>query len=156
MCAIVDADIAHQVFGSDRPEAGAKFFQWINTGNGRLVVGGKLLEELDKASKGFRQWAKDAQIAGRMKRENESRVNARVEKLRSERVYTSDDPHTVALAQVSGARLLYSNDKKLQRDFKNRNLIDNPRGSIYTTNKYICFHRSHKGLLGKKGLCQAQ
>ena len=42
-------------------------------------------------------------------------------------------PHVLALAQVSGARLLYSNDQTLQRDFKNSKLIKNPRGNVYTT-----------------------
>ena len=37
MCAIVDANVAHEVFSSDRPEAGVKFFNWIKT-RGRLVV----------------------------------------------------------------------------------------------------------------------
>ena len=30
MCAIIDANVASEVFGTDRPEAGARFFDWIN------------------------------------------------------------------------------------------------------------------------------
>ena len=44
----------------------------------------------------------------------------------------SDDPHVLALARVSGARLLYTNDANLMADFKNKRLIDDPRGSVYT------------------------
>ena len=39
MCAIVDANVASEVFGTDRPEAGARFFDWINARSGRLFVG---------------------------------------------------------------------------------------------------------------------
>ncbi|MYH42126.1 MAG: hypothetical protein F4017_01170 [Acidimicrobiaceae bacterium] len=45
----------------------------------------------------------------------------------------SDDHHVIALAQISGARLLFSNDKDLHKDFKNRQLIDQPTGTVYST-----------------------
>ena len=48
MCAIVDANVVSEVFGSNLSPAGEKFFDWLNKGSGRLVVGGKLLEELKK------------------------------------------------------------------------------------------------------------
>ena len=49
MCAIVDANIANEVFNSARrTAAGEKFFEWINTGTGALVIGGELLNELNK------------------------------------------------------------------------------------------------------------
>lgn len=35
----------------------------------------------------------------------------------------SDDPHILALASVSGARLLYTEDAELIRDFKNRLIL---------------------------------
>ena len=47
MCAIVDANVVSEVFGSNLPPAGEKFFDWLNKGSGRLIVGGKLLEELE-------------------------------------------------------------------------------------------------------------
>ena len=51
MCAIVDANIANEVFNSARRiAAGEKFFEWINTGTGALVIGGELLNELNKTS----------------------------------------------------------------------------------------------------------
>ena len=55
MCAIVDANVAREVFGPSAPPAGEKFFAWLNKGSGRLVVGGKLLEELEASSKDFRE-----------------------------------------------------------------------------------------------------
>ena len=44
----------------------------------------------------------------------------------------SDDAHILALARRSGARLLYTCDSDLIGDFKNKQLIDQPRGKIYT------------------------
>ena len=49
MCAILDANVAGQVFGTGRPPAGAKFFEWIDSGRGRLVIGGRLRRELESA-----------------------------------------------------------------------------------------------------------
>ena len=48
-CAL-DTNDASEVFGCNRPPAGIGFFDWINTGNGHLVVGGRLLVELDRGS----------------------------------------------------------------------------------------------------------
>ena len=156
MCAIVDANIAAEVFRPDRPQAGKKFFDWIHTGSGRLVVGGKLLKELDKSSRGFRQWAKVAGLSGRMRTADQSQVDARAEELRGEKKYRSNDPHIIALAQVSGARLLYSNDGKLQQDFKDKNMINSPRGKVYSTHESKNFSVSHKQLLEKKDLCRVE
>ena len=44
MCAIVDANVAYEVFGRDRPPAGERFFDWLSSPRGQLVVGGKLRE----------------------------------------------------------------------------------------------------------------
>ena len=85
-----------------------------------MVVGGKLLEELEKSSAEFIRWGQEAQLAGKMRIVNKSEVDARTEQIQSEGTIRSDDPHVIALAQVSGARLLYSNDGNLQQDFKNK------------------------------------
>ena len=59
-----------------------------------------------------------------------------------------------ALAKISGARLLYSNDKDLHQDFKDKNLIDNPRGRVYSTLESKNFSVSHSRLLKKRDLCR--
>ena len=46
MCAIVDTNVVHEVFGRQPTDAGEGFFRWLNSGKGKLVVGGKLKEEL--------------------------------------------------------------------------------------------------------------
>ena len=152
MCAIVDASVAGKVFGSDRGEADKKFFEWITSGRGRLVVGGQLLEELNRTS--VREWARQALNAGLIRSVSKTRLKEREEVLLRQYQCESDDLHVIALAQVSGARLLYSNDRKLQKDFANKNLINNPRGKVYSTIKSRHFEESHKRLLKRKDLCR--
>lgn len=159
MCAIIDANVAHEVFGTKRPEAGQKFFEWINTGIGRLVVGGKLLEELYRSSTNFRRMGQQLQLAGKMTIVNEDTVNSRTEKLINEGLCKSDDEHIIALAQISGARLLYSDDGDLLQDFKNKRLIPNPRGKVYAARgdgklRDGRFEPNHDRLLKRKNLCQ--
>ena len=151
MCAIVDANVVPEVFGHDRPAAGAEFFKWINREGGRLVAGGRLLEELERTV--AREWVRQAMIAGRIRAEDNSEVDARAAELRDSCI--SDDPHVIALAQVSGARLLYSNDQDLHRDFRNERLIDGPRGSVYATRDGKGFRDRHRRLLRRKNLCRS-
>ena len=156
MCAIVDANVAHEVFGPNPPPAGDGFFQWIMNGRGHLVAGGKLLEELERSSGEFRQWASQAVRAGTMTIVNESELETRTREVEATGDHQSDDPHVLALAQVSGARLLYSNDAALQSDFKNKQLIDNPRGKVYSTRENKDFTQSRKRLLRRPDLCAGQ
>ena len=153
MCAIIDADVAHQVFGANRPEAGAEFFKWLNTGRGRLAVGGRLRAELRRTS--AENWMQQAILAGRITQIDDVEVEARTVELETQRLCKSNDPHVLALAQVSGARLLYSNDGNLARDFKSKRLVEFPRGKVYSTDRGEGrFQRSHKGLLTRTDLCR--
>ena len=154
MCAIIDSNVANEVFGSNRPEAGEKFLQWLNTGKGRLVVGGQLRNELYQYD-WFRKWAKEAALAGRVKVVNEEKVRATTILIASTGKCRSNDPHIIALAQISRARLLYSNDIALGRDFKNKELVDGPRGTVYTTNGSPLFTRARRQSLNKPDLCQS-
>ena len=150
MCAILDANVVHEVFGSDRPDAGMEFFSWINTGTGILVAGGKVLAELTQNSK-FRDWQKEATLAGKIRIVNEEYIQTAAQ---DEAPCISDDPHVIALARVSGARLLYSNDKDLHKDFKNKALINKPLGKIYTTLRDRNTTKVHRELLRRKTLCR--
>ena len=158
MCAILDANVVPDVFSSDQLTAGKEFFKWINSGIGRLVVGGKLLEELNRTS--ARVWARRALNRGLIRSVSEGKVRERTEKLQNEGLYGSDDPLVIALVQVSGARLLYTNDEKLQRDFRNKNLVDNPAGKVYSTkpknNPNKEFRPVHRNLLRRNDLCRVE
>lgn len=152
MCAIVDANVSHQVFGENRPPAGEEFFKWLNKGKGRLVVGGKLRLELYQTR--FHLWEREAFRRGFIQEFNDEEVVEKALELRDSRACKSNDPHVIALAQVSGARLLYSNDDSLQDDFQDRRLLDNPRGKVYTTrvNRHVTL--AHESLLKRRNLCK--
>lgn len=171
MCAILDNDVVHQVFISDdrlktrddnRPEAGKAFFKWIDSGKGTLVVGGQLLRELAR-TRSFSAWMQAHIQSGRgVIRIGDEEVDAKTQMLRQANLCRSNDKHVIALAQVSGARLLYSNDGLLHDDFEDKKLIDNPQGKIYTTRKHkdappeqdnTRFRSSHRNML-KRNLCQ--
>ena len=155
MCAILDADVVGEVFGRGRQEAGNGFYQWIITGKGHLVAGGLLLNELRKGLASFKEWERQLKLSGKLRVVGANQVDGRADELRSEKLCVSGDAHIIALAQISGARLLYSNDSDLHRDFKEKTLIDGPRGKIYSTQKSKAFTKSHRQLLNREDLCQS-
>ena len=151
MCAIVDASVRDQVFGEKRPEAGKFFFDWLNRGMGnpKLVIGGKLLQEL-KGSGNFESWLQAAQLAGRTRIVPDKEVDNATKELENLNICKSNDQHVLALARVSGARLLFANDGDLQQDFKNRQIVG---GMIYSTLRSENVTRTHKDLLSRNDLC---
>ena len=163
MCAIIDSNSVHEVFGENRHQTGEKFFDWLcgKKGKGRLVVGGKLRGELHRGSQGFRGMAEELYASGKLRHISDEKVDAEMNKLDEQGLCNSDDSHIIALARVTGARLLYSNDKDLKDDFTNHNLINGPRGKVYSTrymrngNEVIKkYDRSaHGGLLKNPDMC---
>lgn len=151
MCAILDANVAHEVFGDARTELGIRFFEWIDNGYGRLVVGELLLDELDSTK--ARIWLREAIIAGRVRVIKKEMVREQTRQLHEQKVCKSNDLHIIALAQITRARLLYSNDRQLHQDFKNRNLINNPTGKVYSTYRHARLTTGHTKLLSQRDLC---
>ena len=154
MCAILDANVVAQVFGDNRPSAGEEFFAWLVRRHGRLVVSSELKKELDRGHRRFRAWAVEAQAAGRLISAPEEDVIRKTEELRQAGSCRSNDAHIIALAQVTKARLLYTNDRDLHADFTDRRLINAPKGRIYTTRKYSDFRTSHRNLLSDTNICR--
>jgi len=152
MCAILDASVVSQVFGNKRPPAGKAFFDWIAYRHGRVVVGGKLDQELERNGR-FRLWIRDALLSGKARRLAGQQVDAVADQLTSDGACRSNDPHVIALAQLSGARLLYSNDKKLNSDFLNGELVPPPSGNVYTTLHDRDFTPRHRALLNRRDMC---
>ena len=152
MCAILDASVVSQVFGRRCPPAGKAFFNWIAKRHGRLIVGGKLDRELARNG-GFRSWIRDALLSGKARRLDAALVSEAAARVEQEHTCRSDDHHVIALAQLSGARLLYSNDKKLNEDFENPRLVPRPFGSVYTTLEERDFTPGHQALLERQDMC---
>lgn len=114
--------------------------------------GTKLQRELESNSSFIRVLNERLQ-AGRARRIPNGIVDTDESKLRAEDVCRSDDEHILALARVSGARLLFTNDRALQRDFRDRSIFDGTRGRIYTTHDYDDVRPTHRGLLSRDDLC---
>ncbi|MDD9860640.1 MAG: PIN domain-containing protein [Nitrospira sp.] len=158
MCAILDANVVYTVFGSrsstECPQIGLQLLDWLNSGKGRLVTGGKAKEEL-YYNGNFQRWVRQKSRAGgrivvyeeKMSRKEmlsalvveygDTEIEAEIrwikkQKLPKKMKPKSNDLHVIALARISGARLLYSDDKKLRKDFKNKHLVNSPRGKVYS------------------------
>ena len=153
MCAIIDANVAFEVFGESRPPAGELFMNWLSGAKGQLVVGGKLRAELSRDRR-FLQWFRSAVRYGRTRLVNDVEVDGRTKEIHRAGICKSDDEHVLALALVSGARLLYTNDLSLIDDFGNREIIAKPRGKVYTTAKSGQITDAHRNLLAARDLCR--
>ena len=154
MCAIVDSNAGFHLVGPSSTPPGRYFREWLNNRQGKLVVGGRLLSEL-KQNSVIKNWIASALASGIAKRVPDGLVNDLTENLQNNNVCKSDDEHVIALAIISGARLLYTFDTDLMEDFKNRQVLGGAvRGRIYTsTLKRPNLGRQHKQLLVRRDLC---
>ena len=154
MCAIIDASVTFEVFGQRQTKAGTEFRGWLDNNRGKLVVGGKNLTELQKNSS-FSRWFLEARrLEGKVQQIKNTEISEVQLEIVQRNPLKSDDEHVLALATVSGARLLYTNDKDLQRDFGNPKIISSPYGKIYTTLISKTFSPGHRDLLEEENLCR--
>lgn len=132
MCVIVDANRAGVVFAPAVSEDFEPLRRWLDDPDkdGILVYGGKLAAELQKSERS-RRYLRALFRAGRARRFSSKELIAEEGALRNSAAVKSNDPHVLALARLSGARTLCSEDLDLHADFKNPDLISKPRGKIY-------------------------
>ena len=154
MCAIVDANVGHEVFDPNRQtEAGRFFYNWLMRPNGGvLVAGGSLLRELNH-NDAFRRFFGERLLANRARTIPNDHLIGAEEEVRSQGLHSSNDEHVLALARVSGARLLFTNDRALQQDFGDRRIIEGTRGRVYTTIGRPDIRPAHRNLLRRTDLC---
>ncbi len=155
MCVILDTSARDDVFGTTQTTAGRQFFKWLETRRARLVIGGKLTEELT-ASRVFEKWAEIALSDGRITNFGKSEVEKETHNLSQNWAGRSNDPHVIALSRVSKARILYANDQLLCEDFKDTALIPKPRGKIYPTGESQNATKQRRRLLQRAKPCPNQ
>jgi hypothetical protein len=114
--------------------------------DGRMVFGGRLAQELEE-SDSVRRFILKLNQAGRAIRVDDAIVNGEERVLSETFDLASNDPHVLALARVSGARVLLTEDKALHSDFTNHQIISKPRGRVYQT-------RDHEPLLHHDSSCK--
>ena len=127
MCLIVDANVA----GRFLAQPGA-IVDWLSgtRGEPRLVAAGKLRRELAVVDK-VRRLLVALERAGRLRSADERRLETEEARLRRAKQCGSNDHHVLALAIVTGARTLATDDDALARDFKNRRVVAAPAGKVY-------------------------
>ncbi len=131
MCIIVDANRLGGLLADPADLDVAPIRKWLDEEAGVLVyaTGSRFADEIGHRHK--RKLA-DYVRAGRARHIPEERFADDERALEQRRDRRSDDPHVLALARASGARLLCTGDNDLIADFKNKKFIDEPRGRIYS------------------------
>jgi predicted nucleic acid-binding protein len=133
MCLIVDANMASRVFcASPGPDA-MPVLKALVKRRTFLVAGGRLSAEYAKLRQAQRFIA-ELQRTGLL-RLQDARALTIAENHFKRQALVSNDPHILALAHVSGARVLCSHDQKLHQDFTNRRLLQ-PPGRVYQVRKH--------------------
>lgn len=152
MCAIIDNNVRDELVKEHPSAIGSYFRKWLSDRRGKLVVGGKLLEEL-RENRAVKLWLSSRIQAGVVDHIEDNKVNEVTDLIRDQ--CRSDDPHIIALARVSGARLLYTADRDLMDDFRNRELLGGRiQGKIYKASvEKDTLSSSHKSLLSRRDLC---
>ena len=149
MCVIVDVNVASEVFRSPPTKRGLPIRDWLTEGDGCVVYGGRLANELFKYG-AARRFLIELGRQGRAARIPQGRIDKETDRLQAGQHLTSNDPHVIALARVSGARVLFSADTDLHADFKNARWVSKPRGRVYSSRKHrrLLHHDSSCGRRG--------
>jgi hypothetical protein len=148
MCLIVDANVAARVFAVPYNDDFRPIWEWIENRGGKIVYGGQNKVELERIvvvrKRLFGLWK-----AGRAIPVPAERVSAEQRPVNASGRCRSDDPHVIALARASGARVLCTEDGNLEKDFKDLQLVPRPRGAIYK-------RKSHRRLLKHNAICEGR
>lgn len=128
MCIIVDANVANEF---DAPSIDAKpVLALLVSKKLRMMSGGLLKSEIAKTK--FLKLYRQLLLAGAIFEFDDSRLRKAQDDC-DRTIMKSNDVHVIALAVVSGARLLFSRDTDLHTDFKNKRLLSGKKGRIYQT-----------------------
>jgi vacuolar-type H+-ATPase subunit E/Vma4 len=128
---IVDANCATLTLSPNPNPDFAPVMQAILDNKATLVLGGcTQREEYTKLATVWR-FIIALDRAGKAKKCLDSEVDRFEKALKENGSLKSDDPHILALARVSGARLLCSRDKNLHIDFTSTQILDAPKGKVY-------------------------
>lgn len=130
MCLIIDANKTADFLNQPSHPDHVPICRWLEKGRGMVPLGGRLRREILQVRKARRYFAELIR-SGRARRYPDEEVDAEEAVVQNTGLCVSDDPHVIALARVSGARVLFSEDQDLWDDFRNPRLIPRPGGKIY-------------------------
>lgn len=138
MCLIIDTNVAALILTEQTNAEFAQLHRELFRKQTRVVVdygGSQLLQEMQRNANVWRLLLALDQ-AGRARAFRTELVDAEQAVVDALPQRRSDDPHVLALARVSGARLLATKDGDLITDFKNSSIVNSPRGKVYTRNAH--------------------
>ena len=131
MCIIVDANKLGKFLADPPDDDSRPIHKWLDRRAGSIVYStdGSFAQEIQGRTRTrLENYVRD----GRAKLIPASRFADDERDLKARADLRSDDPHVLALARAAGARLLYTADRNLISDFKDRRFIDGPRGKVYS------------------------
>lgn len=105
MCVIVDASVAGLVFRDPHRADYEPFWDWLEKKGGRLVYGGRLATSGEL--KGARRLLARLKQAGQAYEWPKADVDREETVVKKMGLCKSNDPHVIALARISGARVLW-------------------------------------------------
>jgi hypothetical protein len=131
---IVDANLCSVVFKKTNDIVYQKLRQLIFSNRLTLVHGGELTREYARA--GVLHVVAMLSQSGRAIKIADNLIEAQLP--HATQLCVSNDTHVIALARADRKRahLLCTDDQALQSDFKNKDLIDKPRGTIYSPTRH--------------------
>ena len=131
MCIIVDTNKLGSFLADPPDDDSGPIRKWLDRGTGSIVysTGGRFAQEIQHQAK---TRLENYVRAGRAKLIPWCRFAADERYLETRTDLCSDDWHVLALAREASVRLLYTADRNLKIDFKNKNIIDEPRGKVYS------------------------
>jgi hypothetical protein len=124
MCILIDANQAH-AFTKPSPAMSA-IVNWMASG-GRVVTGGKLSDELFGTRFGLLMV--ELSRRGNLVVYPRSLVDQEIKAVKKLPI-RSDDPHVLAIARISGSRVVVTNDNKLIADLKDKAICSGKRRAI--------------------------
>ena len=142
MCLILDANVCTDVLKKNPNSPYQKLIRAVFDNQVLLIHGGQLTDEYRQA--GVLGIIATLAQSGRAIRVSDELIQAEIQRIRGR--CKSNDEHVIALARADRkrARVLCSNDQDLRTDFKNKTLINKPRGAIYSPKNHVASLRHCK------------
>jgi hypothetical protein len=135
MCIILDANAAHDL--TNQTPDGKPVLDWLLDKNSKsgMIIGGKLTHELGGIS-GMRDILQILKSAARLHEVDNEALAREENAVKALNGHKSNDLHVLALARASRSALIFTKDKPLHKDLKNKNLVKQ-KISIYQTVKHV-------------------
>lgn len=138
MCMIVDSNRLSVFLWMPSNEDVVPIYDWLDKKKGVVVysTGGEFEKDIEEPA---RRALVELMKSGRARLISQRLLKSAIDRLENDSNHKSNDAHVLALAVVSGARLLYTEDKALRDDFKKgkwkngKFIISNPRGKLYSS-----------------------